>query len=136
MTRSPSVQVTATAFAALFAVVGLALYGLPLYYDFMVREFGWSRTMVTSGNALSKLVVGPLFGFAAGWIIDRFGPRRLMIAGILIAGIAVMGLSSMSALWMFYFFYFLNALGYVCGGPLPNQVLLSRWFDAGKGKAM
>ena len=79
--RARDVQVTATSFAALFAVVGLALYGLPLYYDFMVREFGWSRTMVTSGNALSKLVVGPLFGFGAGWIVDRFGPRRLMIAG-------------------------------------------------------
>ena len=37
---------------------------------------------------------------------------------------------------MFYFFYLLNALGYVCGGPLPNQVLLSRWFDAARGKAM
>jgi len=24
----------------------------------------------------------------------------------------------------------------VCGGPLPNQVLLSRWFDTGRGKAM
>jgi sugar phosphate permease len=24
----------------------------------------------------------------------------------------------------------------VCGGPLPNQVLLSRWFDASRGKAM
>ena len=42
--------------------------------------------MVTSGNALSKLVVGPVFGFVAGWIVDRFGPRRLMIAGILMAG--------------------------------------------------
>ena len=30
----------------------------------------------------------------------------------------------------------LNALGYVCGGPLPNQVLLSRWFDEDRGKAM
>ena len=39
----------------------------------------------------------------------------------------------MSALWMFYLFYFLNALGYVCGGPLPNQVLLSRWFDKTRG---
>src|SRR2546425_4550264 len=29
-----------------------------------------------------------------------------------------------------------NALGYVCGGPLPNQVLLSRWFDKSRGKAM
>ena len=134
--RAAGVQVTATAFAALFSVVGLALYGLPLYYDFMVREFGWSRTMVTSGNALSKLVVGPIFGFAAGWIVDRFGPRRLMLAGILMAGGALIGLGAVSALWMFYLFYFFNALGYVCGGPLPNQVLLSQWFDKTRGKAM
>jgi sugar phosphate permease len=129
-------QITATAFFALFSVVGLALYGLPLYYDFMVRDFGWSRTMVTSGNALSKLVVGPLFGFLAGWIVDRFGPRRLMMAGIVMAGGALIGLGAMSALWMFYLFYFFNALGYVCGGPLPNQVLLSRWFDKTRGRAM
>ena len=134
--RARDVQVTATAFAALFSVVGLALYGLPLYYDFMVREFGWSRTMVTSGNALSKLIVGPVFGFGAGWIVDRFGPRRLMLAGILMAGGALIGLGVMSAVWAFYFFYFLNALGYVCGGPLPNQVLLARWFERARGKAM
>jgi MFS family permease len=80
--------------------------------------------------------VGPLFGFLAGWTIDRFGPRRLMLAGILMAGIAVAGLGTLSAMWMFYAFYFLNALGYVCGGPLPNQVLLSRWFEGGRGRAM
>ncbi len=134
--RARDLQVTATSFAALFAVVGLALYGLPLYYDFMVREFGWSRTMVTSGNALSKLVVGPLFGFGAGWIVDRFGPRRLMLSGILMAGAALVGLGAMSAVWAFYLCYFFNALGYVCGGPLPNQVLLSRWFEKSRGKAM
>jgi sugar phosphate permease len=125
-----------TSFVALFSIVGLALYGLPFYYDFMVRDFGWSRTQVTSGNALSKLLVGPLFGFMAGWIVDRFGPRRLMMAGILMAGIALIGLAHMTSLWMFYAFYLLNALGYVCGGPLPNQVLLSRWFDKNRGKAM
>jgi MFS family permease len=125
-----------TSFTVLFAIVGLALYGLPFYYDFMVREFGWSRTQVTSGNAISRLLIGPLFGFAAGWIVDRFGPRRLMIAGILMAGGALVGLAHMTALWMFYLFYLLNALGYVCGGPLPNQVLLSRWFNKARGKAM
>jgi sugar phosphate permease len=102
----------------------------------MVREFGWSRTMVTSGNAISKLIVGPLFGFAAGWIVDRFGPRRLMMAGILMAGGALIGLGAVSAVWSFYVFYFFNALGYVCGGPLPCQVLVSRWFDKTRGKAM
>jgi MFS family permease len=129
-------QAAATAFLSLFSIVGLALYGLPFFYDHMVQEFGWSRAQVTSGNALSKLLVGPLFGFIAGWIIDRFGPRRMMMSGILMAGIALIGLSMMTSLWMFYFFYLFNALGYVCGGPLPNQVLLSRWFDKNRGKAM
>ena len=136
ISRRGQVQVAATSFFALFAIVGLALYGLPYYYDYMVRDFGWTRTQVTSGNALSKLVVGPLFGFFAGWIVDRFGPRRLMLVGIAMAGVALIGLGNMNALWMFYFFYLLNALGYVCAGPLPNQVLLTRWFDKSRGKAM
>jgi MFS family permease len=134
--RPGALQVAATAFVVLFCIVGLALWGLPFYYDFMVQQFGWTRAQVTSGNALSKLVVGPVFGFIAGWIIDRFGPRRVMMAGILMAGGALVGLGWVSTLGMFYFFYFFNALGYVCGGPLPNQVLLSRWFDKSRGKAM
>jgi sugar phosphate permease len=134
--RSRRAYVAFTSFTALFTIVGLALYGLPFYYDFMVRDFGWSRAQVTSGNAISKLLIGPLFGFAAGWVVDRFGPRRLMMAGIVMAGGALVGLSHMSALWMFYLFYIFNAIGYVCGGPLPNQVLLSRWFDKARGKAM
>ena len=136
VSRRWQIQITATSFLALFAIVGIALYGLPFYYDYMVRELGLTRAQVTSGNALSKLVVGPLFGYFAGWIVDRFGPRRLMLVGILMAGAALIGLGNMSALWMFYFFYLLNALGYVCAGPLPNQVLLSRWFDKSRGKAM
>jgi MFS family permease len=131
-----ALQAAVTSFVVLFCIVGLALWGLPFYYDFMVQQFGWTRAQVTSGNALSKLVVGPVFGFIAGWIIDRFGPRRVMMAGILMAGGALVGLGLVSTLSMFYLFYFFNALGYVCGGPLPNQVLLSRWFDKSRGKAM
>lgn len=131
-----SLQVTATAFLVLFCIVGMALWGLPFFYDFMVQQFGWTRAQVTSGNALSKLVVGPAFGFIAGWMVDRFGPRKLMIVGILMAGAALIGLGSISTLGMFYVFYMLNALGYVCGGPLPNQVLLSRQFQKSRGKAM
>ena len=132
----PQTHVAATAFLSLFSIVGFALYGLPFFYDFFVRDLGWTRQQVTSGNAYSKLLIGPLFGFLAGWFIDRFGPRRLMLAGILMAGFALVGLGTVSTLGFFYLFYVFNALGYVCGGPLPNQVLLSRWFDKNRGKAM
>jgi MFS family permease len=136
ISRRGQVQVAVTSFLALFSIVGIALYGLPFYYDFMVKDFGWTHAQVTSGNAYSKLVVGPVFGFMAGWVVDRFGPRKLMMAGIFMAGIALIGLGSTNTLWMFYFFYLFNALGYVCAGPLPNQVLLTRWFDKARGKAM
>lgn len=131
-----ALQVATTAFVVVFCIVGLALWGLPFYYEFMVQHFGWTRGQVTSENALSKLVVGPLFGFIAGWIIDRFGARRVMMAGILMAGGALVGLGWVSTLGMFYLFYFFNALAYGCGGPLPNQMLRSRWFDKSHGKAM
>jgi len=124
------------AFFALFAIVGCATYGLPFFYDFFVRELGWTRQQVTSGNAYSKLLVGPLFGLLAGILVDRLGPRRLMIFGVTTAGLALIGLGGATTLSAFYFFYLLNALSYVCGGPLPAQVLLSRWFDRARGKAM
>jgi sugar phosphate permease len=59
-----------------------------------------------------------------------------MLSGIVMCGLAVIGLSTMSSLWQFYSFYLLMALGYMCGGPLPNQVLTSRWFTKSRGKAM
>jgi len=78
--------VLAATFFSLLAIVGFALYGLPFYYDFMKEEFGWSTKVVTSGNALSKLLIAPLFGFLAGWIIDRYGPRKMMMAGAICSG--------------------------------------------------
>jgi sugar phosphate permease len=129
-------RVAATGFLSLFSLVGIMFYGLPFFYDFWLTDFGWTRAQVTSGNALAKLIIGPLFGFLAGWIIDRFGPRRLMLSGIVMGGVALIGLSWMTSLWHFYLFYLFNALGYMCGGPLPNQVLVSRWFTKARGKAM
>ena len=134
--HSEQYKVVATGFLSLFSLVGIMFYGLPFFFDFWVTEFEWSRATVTSGNLIGKVLVGPLFGFAAGWIVDRFGPRRLMLSGIMMAGLAVMGLSVMNSLWHFYAFYLLMALGYMCGGPLPNQVLTTRWFDKSRGKMM
>src|SRR5258706_9370297 len=126
--RDAQGQVAASSFLALFAIVGLALYGLPFFYDFMVRDFGWSRAQVTSGNALSKLVVGPLFGFLAGWLVDRFGPRRLMIGGILMAGVALVGLRIIHHLGRFFLFFLFYPLRDRLVGPPPHHGPRSRRF--------
>ena len=125
-----------TAFCSLLAIVGFALYGLPLFYNFYIDEFGWTRKIVTSGNFYSKMLVAPLFGFIAGWIIDKYGPRKMLMTGALMTLIAFVGLSMMKSLSIFYISYVFVALGYVFGGPLPCQVLISRWFTKNRGKAM
>ncbi len=129
------IKVTATGFLSLFSIVGIAFYGLPFFYDFWVQDFGWSRATVISGNAFGKVIIG-MFAFFAGWVIDRFGPRRVMLTGIIMGGLALIGLSRVTSLWQYYFFYLFYAVGYMCGGPLPNQVLISRWFTGARGKAM
>ena len=135
--ESSKTYIVATAFLSLFAIVGIAYYGLPFFFDFMTHDFHWSRTTVTSGNAFAKLIAGPIFGFIAGWLIDRYGPRRLMLLGSVFMGVAVAGLGyTGGALGLFYLFYVFHSLGYVCAGPLPCQVLISRWFDKNRGKAM
>lgn len=100
-----ALQLNRTAFKVLLCIVGLALWAFLNYYDyydFMVRQFGWTRSQVTSGNAISKLVIGPVFGFLEGWIVDPFGSRRLMMAHIVMAE-AVLGLRTVSSFTMFPF---------------------------------
>jgi sugar phosphate permease len=137
--RSPlstdQVKVAATGFASLFSLIGIMFYGLSFFYDFWVKDLGWSRVTITSGSAFGRVTVA-LSGFLVGWLIDRFGPRKLILSGILFGGIAFMAFGMMTALWQFYLFSLLAALGYICGGPLPNQVLTSRWFTKSRGKAM
>lgn len=133
---SSQTYIVATAFLSLFALVGISYYGLPFFYDFMSESHQWSHKVVTSGNLLGKLLVGPMFGFAAGWMIDRYGPRWMMIYGALMMAISLIGLGFSKSLPMFYLFWIFNAIGYVAGGPLPSQVLVSRWFDKNRGKAM
>jgi MFS family permease len=129
-------RLIATSFLALFAIVGLTLYGLPLYYGNFVQELGWTREEVTRGNFFGKVFVGPAFGFLAGYLIDKMGPRRPMIVGLILAGIAVAGLGGVNSYGFFLLFYVFNALGYVMAGPLPNQVLLSQNFKTSRGRAM
>jgi MFS family permease len=134
--RGQATRLIATSFLTLFAIVGLVLYGLPLYYDFFVKELGLTRAEVTLGNAFSKVAVAILFGFIAGRIVDRSGPRRPMIIGILCVGVALVGLGGVKSFPFFLLFYVFNAFGYLFGGPLPNQVLLSGHFKQTRGRAM
>ena len=125
-----------TAFVFMMMTVGFILYGLPQFFPNYVEDFGWRRDQIQLGNTISKIIVGPIFGFLAGWAIERYGPRNVMIAGAVFATTALIGFSYTNSLSVLYTFYFFNALGYLCAGPLPCQVLISNWFTRMRGRMM
>ncbi len=100
-----------------------AVFLLPL-----TAEFGWARAEVSGIYAISALVLG-VGGPLIGWLFDRFGPARLLLGGLLLAGAAVAAASQASALWQFYLLTGLMAgFGTASLGFVPMAGLLSRWF--------
>ena|SRR5213593_5195172 len=57
--------------------VGVPFYGMPFFYDYFIREFGWTRAQTTSGIALATMLVQPVGGI----LIHRFSARKLILFG-------------------------------------------------------
>ncbi len=92
------------------------------------REFGWTRSQLTSVYSIYLLVNGftaPLVGM----VFDRLGPRWVYGAGMSCLGAAFFFAADLSSLWQFYLFIgMLVGLGVSLNGMVPGSALLSRWY--------
>jgi MFS transporter, OFA family, oxalate/formate antiporter len=124
------------AFLNLFYSVGIIYYGFPVFYPSLVDSLGFTRAQLTQGFLLGFVVAGLLFGLLAGVLIDRLGPRQVIRVGIWCVGLPLILMGSMTRLWHYYLLCIAEVFGYVVTGPIPNQVLISNWFRARRGRAM
>jgi MFS family permease len=123
------------AFLNLFFAVGLVFYGLPVFYTSLVDSLHFTRSQVAQGLFLGFVIVSPAFGFM-GALIDRIGARRVLRVGILLVALALILMGGMTRLWEYYVLCIVEVVGYVLAGPIANQVLVSTWFQAKRGRAM
>ncbi len=123
----------ATAFVTFGIAVGLPYYNLPFFYDYFQSSFGWNIEQITLGFPLAALLTiwaGPV-------LIPRASPRKLLILGTGLSGLAFLGFGLMKGALLTYFaLYFLYTVGYICSGPIPHQLLVSYWFQKKRGTAM
>jgi MFS family permease len=129
-------RVVAVAFLNLFFVVGIIFYGFPVFYASFVESLGFTRAQLTQGFLLGFLIIGLPSGLLAGAVIDRIGARWVIITGAGFVGISLLLMARMTKLWQYEALCVLEVLGYVFAGPIANQVLVSRWFRARRGRAM
>lgn len=119
-----------------FVTIALA-YGLnfsfSVFFVAILEEFKWSRASIAGAFSLSSLILG-ISSWPGGRLVDRFGPRKIMMVGAIILSLATMASALIREVWHLYFLFgILSGLG-ICGlGWVPNSVLLSNWFVKNRG---
>jgi len=66
-----------------YSTIGLQSYGIGPFVPHLEKTFGWTRTDVMLGLSLSN-AVGVFLNILIGMIVDRFGPRRVGLTGLVV----------------------------------------------------
>jgi MFS family permease len=94
----------------------------------LTEEFGWDRASVAFIASISVFVSG-LLQPALGWLVDRWGPRWILLSGLLILGSGMVLTSFATTLWHFYLAYgVLCGLGFAATLQVIASSLVANWF--------
>lgn len=119
--------VVAAAFGAMFTVFGVA-YSFGVFFDPMAREFGSGRAAAAAVFALTGFVYFSL-GVVSGPVVDRVGPRRVLVVGAIAMSSGLLLTSRVHTLWAGYLTYWIGVgIGVACG-HVPMVAVVGGWFE-------
>ena len=119
-----------------FTISAAVMHSYPVYLVAYIEEFGWSRAETSIAYSVSQLVGGvssPLVGF----LVDRLGPRRLLLLGGALIVVSLAASAYVAALWQIVVLYgVVMTIGANCLGLVVFVPLLSRHFVRRRGMAI
>jgi MFS family permease len=106
-----------------------------VFYVPLLEQFHWNRgesAGVQSVALLSYTFLAPV----VGGLIDRFGPRRVIVPGIFLFSFGLALSSRLESLLQFYVFYgIVMGSGITCIGIVSYSAILAHWFEKKRGLA-
>jgi MFS family permease len=125
------------------AAVGLFFGGPPIVvFSFSVflkplsQEFHAGRGAISLAFTIHNFI-GALGAPLIGWLVDRYGARRVVVPGLALLGLVLISaLKIGSDLWQLYVFYLLTGLLGPATAPVSYSAVVSRWFDRRRGLAL
>ncbi len=118
--------VGACCFVALYTS-GVVVFGFTAVFEPIADEFGWSYAQISLAASLRGLETG-LLAPIMGLLVDRWGPRRLIFAGAIVAGLGLIVLSLTNSLGVFYLAFVLIALGMSTCSQTVMLTAIVNWF--------
>jgi len=121
--------------AIFFVSSGIGFYGHGVILDPLVTLHGWSKATISSAVTLYFLSSG-IFGIIIGRLIDKYGPRWILINGSVIFCLGFILLSRITETWQLYGAYLILSIGFCCTSLVPVNTLITNWFIKKRGFAM
>ena len=115
---------------------GFHLYGFTIFFLPITNELGLSRAATSLVFSLAR-AEGAIEGPLAGYVIDRYGPRPMMLAGIILSGLGYMLLATVDSYAAFLIVYLgVISLAFSAGFMHSPMVLANSWFIRRRAMAM
>jgi MFS family permease len=119
-----------------FTISAGLMHSYAVFLVAFLEDFRWSRAEASLAYSTSQLVAGassPLVGA----LVDRLGPRRLVLLGGTLLTLGLFGSAYASALWQVVALYgVVMTIGANCLGLVVFVPLLSRWYVHRRGMAI
>lgn len=110
-------------------------YSISTFIDSYIKEFGYSRTMISTVYSVATILSGSLIVFM-GKAVDKFGQRRmLVIAGTMLAVSCMFNSFIINVPMIFFGFFMLRYFGQGSLTLIPGS-LVPQWFDKNRALAM
>lgn len=122
-------------FTVLFVCTGVN-FSFGILFKPILQEFGWDRATLALAATASLCVYAltqPFFGV----MVDRFGPRRVILPSmaLMIVGTGLVGLAN-TPLQFTLLYGVVASVGYTGTGIVPVSIHISRWFPGQRAFAM
>jgi MFS family permease len=112
-----------------------AMFSLAVFLAPMTRDTGWSRAAIGSAMTLNFLVMG-IGGFVWGALSDRYGARRVVLAGAVLLGSGMVLASRTTSEIQFQLVYGI-LIGASAGSFFAPMIsTVSAWFERHRGLAV
>ena len=115
---------------------GLHIYGFSVFFLPLSQDLGLSRTTTSLAFSLAR-AEGAIEGPVAGYLIDRFGPRPVMVTAVIMSGLGYMLLSGVDSFLTFLLVYMgVISLSFPSGFMHAPMVLANTWLIRRRAMAM
>ncbi|MFC2043954.1 MFS transporter [Chloroflexota bacterium] len=122
----------------LLTIWGMGYYsvGFSALFKPISTELGLSRATTSVARSLGQFG-GGVEAPAVGWLVDRIGPKMLILCGTALIGLGLVLMMSVNSIWTFYVVWgVIVATGMNIGTTLPVEKAISNWFVRKRGRAL